>query len=203
MSTKLYADDRCITEFFSANELREMARQESIEHKEEKKICNCPNCGAPVSSYICEYCGTEFEKPKKKLTDEETRESFAEFARKQRQAEIQASQEWQTQNLLNTINSYNVNSQIMNMRDSINASVSNQFCSLHDQMHYIASMQTNVYPVKNNIEQKIPTNKKDDAKEAPVSEADEELTTVLILFIIGMVLFTLFVVGVTWIYNLS
>ena len=22
------------------------------------KSCNCPNCGAPITSYICEYCDT-------------------------------------------------------------------------------------------------------------------------------------------------
>lgn len=70
-STKLYADSRCIAEFFSANELREMVEHDLIKHEEEKKIYNCPNCGAPITSYICEYCGTEFEKPKKKLSDEE------------------------------------------------------------------------------------------------------------------------------------
>jgi DNA-directed RNA polymerase subunit RPC12/RpoP len=152
-STKLYADSRCIAEFFSANELREMVGRDLIEHKEEKKICNCPNCGAPITSYICEYCGTEFEKPKKKLSDEEMRESFAEFARKQRQAELHASQEWQTQNLLNTINSYNVNTQIMNMQNSINSAMALQTCSLRDQM-YNASIQTNIYPANHDIEQK-------------------------------------------------
>lgn len=26
-------------------------------------MTNCPNCGAPISGYICEYCGTTFEDP--------------------------------------------------------------------------------------------------------------------------------------------
>lgn len=164
MSAKLYADDRCIAEFFSANELREMAGQESIKLKEEKKIHNCPNCGAPLASDICEYCGTEFEKPKKKLLDAEMQDFFGEtiarkqklideLKRQQRRAELQVSQEWQTQNLFNAINGYNVNTQIMNMQDSINASMALQTCSLHDQM-YNASMQTNIYPVNHDIEQK-------------------------------------------------
>jgi len=25
-------------------------------------MTNCPNCGAPVTSYKCEYCGTVFER---------------------------------------------------------------------------------------------------------------------------------------------
>lgn len=29
-----------------------------------KKSYNCPNCGAPVTGPRCEYCGTQFEKPK-------------------------------------------------------------------------------------------------------------------------------------------
>lgn len=160
MRTRLYADDRCIVEVFPPNELREMAWEESIDHKKEKKICNCPNCGAPVNSYICEYCGTEFEKPKKKLSDEEARESFADFARKQRLAELQASQEWQTQKLLNSL-------------------------------------------MNNNIEQEIPISKDGNVEDTPVLEADKELATVLMWFMIGMVLFTLFAIVVTWIYNLS
>lgn len=170
-------------------------------YAEEKKICNCPNCGAPLTSYICEYCGTEFEKPKKKLSDEEMRESFAEFTRKQRQAELQASQAWQTQILLNTINGYNVNTQIMNIQSSINASMSNQICSLHDQMRN-ASIQANIYPANHDIEQKIPIDKDGNVEDTPVSEADKELATALMWFMIGMVIFTLFVIIVTWIYNL-
>ena len=26
---------------------------------------NCPNCGAPVKGYRCEYCGTPFEGPRR------------------------------------------------------------------------------------------------------------------------------------------
>lgn len=190
-------------------ELREKTGYNKVDSKEEKKICNCPNCGAPITSYICEYCGTELEKPKKKLSDEELRESFAEFVRKQklvdelkrqqRQAELQASQAWQTQNLLNSLNSYIVNTQIMNMQDSINASMTSQTCSLHDQM-YNVSMLTNVYPT-GRIEH-IPIGKDGNVEDTPVSEADKELATALMWFMIGMMIFTLFVIVVTWIYNL-
>jgi len=198
VSYKLYADDRCV------EEIAENPREEI-----QKKPCNCPNCGAPVSSYICEYCGTEFEKPKKKMSDEEMRESFANFVRKQklvdelkrqqRLADLQASQEWQTQNLLNALNIYGVNTQIMNMRDSINTSMALQNCSLRDQM-YNASMLTNVYPT-GRIEH-IQIDKDGNIEDTPVSEADKELLTVLKWFMIGMVLFTLFVIVVTFIYNL-
>lgn len=205
MSSKLYANDRCVAEVFSPNELREMAGHNIIEHKKDKKICNCPNCGAPINNYICEYCGTEFENPKKKLSDEEMRESFGEFARKQKlieelksqqkQAELQASQEWQTQNLLNALNIYGVNTQIMNMQDSINASMAYQTRSLHDQM-YNASVPTNVYPNSDDetIVKKEPDNH--------ISKADEELASAMTIFMIGMVLFTIFAIVVTIIYNL-
>lgn len=211
MSTKLYADSKCIAEFDSMDVTKNgtyFPPQKdgystvtiNTDQEIKKKPHNCPNCGAPITSYICEYCGTAFEKPKKKLSDDEMRESFAELARKQRQAELQASQEWQTQNLLNTINRYNVNTQIMNMRDNINSVIAYQTCSLHDQMRS-ASMLTNVYPT-GRIEH-APINKDGNVENTPVSEADEELVTLLILFIIGMAVFTLFVIGVTIIYNLK
>ena len=219
MSYKLSNDDAlrisdvmvklCELELASSNDLREKAGYKKKDSKEEKKIYNCPNCGAPISSYICEYCGTEFEKPKKKMPDEDMRESFANFVRKQklvdelkrqqRRTELQASQEWQTQNLLNALNIYGVNTQIMNMQDSINASMALQNCSLRDQM-YNASMLTNVYPT-GRIEH-IPINKDENIEHTSVSEADEELAEALIFCMIGMVLFTLFAIVVTFIYNL-
>ncbi len=100
MNTKLYADGRCIAEFDSMDATQNgtyySPSQEdgyssvTINTNQEikKKSCNCPNCGAPITSDICEYCGTEFEKPKKKLSNEEMRGSFVEFVRKQKQAEL-------------------------------------------------------------------------------------------------------------------
>lgn len=42
---------------------------------------NCPNCGAPITSYRCEYCGTKFESP---LENElKTRIEYLNFRRKQ------------------------------------------------------------------------------------------------------------------------
>lgn len=209
-NTKLYADNRCIAEFdlmvATQNGTYSPSQKDgyssvtiNTDHEIKKKPHNCPNCGAPITSYICEYCGTEFEKPKKKLSDEENDSHLLNLQEKLRQAELQASQEWQTQNLLNTINSYNVNTQIMNMRDSINSVIAYQTCSLHDQM-YNASILTNVYPT-GRIEH-IPIVKDGNVEDTPVSEADEELATALTWFMIGMVIFTLFVIGVTVIYNL-
>lgn len=195
MSSKLYANDRCIAEIFSPNEFQETTGHDSIKCKKEKKICNCPNCGAPINSYICEYCGTEFEKPEKKPSDEEMRESFAEFAKKQRQAELQAVQEFQTQWLLNTLNRYNANTQIMNIQDSIQASIMS--CQL-------SNFQTQIDQANHNIYQHIPNTETID-KEEPgisISKADDELASAMTIFMIGMVLFTIFAIVVTVIYNL-
>ena len=30
-------------------------------HSDTNKTTNCPNCGAPITSSKCEYCGTDFE----------------------------------------------------------------------------------------------------------------------------------------------
>lgn len=132
MSYKLYADDQCVAEI-----------AENPSEKIQKKPCNCPNCGAPITSYICEYCGTELEKPKKVLTDEEKRESFADFVREQKLAQMKAYQS-----------------------------------------------QINISPYQGPKEEK------------KSKSADEELVEALMLFMIGMVLFTLFAIVVTFIYNL-
>lgn len=29
---------------------------------------NCPNCGAPITSAVCEYCGTHHAQDKKQVT---------------------------------------------------------------------------------------------------------------------------------------
>lgn len=183
----------CKLELASRNELREKTGYAKV-NPQEKKICNCPNCGAPISSYICEYCGTEFEKPKKVLTDEEKRESFVEFARKQQLNQIQASQEWQKQQILNTLNTYSVQTQIANIRDSVNAHTI-QTCSLQDSMKAYQS-QISISPYQG------PKVKEKPKEEKKAKTADEELAEALIFCMIGMVLFTLFVIVVTFIYNL-
>ena len=30
-------------------------------HSDTNKTTNCPNCGAPITSSKCDYCGTDFE----------------------------------------------------------------------------------------------------------------------------------------------
>lgn len=176
-------------------ELREKVGYEKANRKEkEKKICNCPNCGAPISSYICEYCGTEFEKPKKVLTDEEKRESFASFVREQKLAQMKASQEWQTRQILNTLNTYSVQTQIANIRDNIGTRML-QTCNFQDSMITFQS-QINVSPYQGPKEESRPQ------EEKKTKSADEEIVEGLMIFMVGMLIFTLFCIGVTVIYNL-
>lgn len=42
----------------------QLIKLESLKPKEEYSltITNCPNCGAPITSKVCEYCGTHFSK---------------------------------------------------------------------------------------------------------------------------------------------
>lgn len=183
MSYKLYADDQCIAEI-----------AENPSEEIQKKPCNCPNCGAPISSYICEYCGTEFEKPKKVLTNEEKRESLANFVREQKLRQIQTSQEWQTQQLLNTLNTYSVQTQIANIRDSINTHMLQTYNFKDSMMAY--QSQINISPYQGPKEESRPQ------EEKKTKSADEELVEGLTFFMIGMVLFTLFAIVVTFIYNL-
>lgn len=126
-------------------------------------------------NYICEYCGTELEKPKKVLSDQETRESFVKFVRQQQQAQLQASQIAQTQQIINSLNAYSSQTQIMNIRDSINM--------------YQSQMISSPYQGPKLEEDKSTT-------------ADEEVAHFLWICLVCMILFALFVIGVTIIYNL-
>lgn len=100
MSIKLYTANRCVTEFGSMKPTQNGTYSPSQEdgyssvtintdQETKKKPCNCPNCGAPINSYICEYCGTE-------VKHYEPTENLDDLIRQRRLAEIQASQEFQT-----------------------------------------------------------------------------------------------------------
>ena len=34
--------------------------KEIVVYINKSKVCNCVNCGAPLTSYKCEYCGTTY-----------------------------------------------------------------------------------------------------------------------------------------------
>ena len=42
------------------NKIATWTAYKSAAAKDNKNIINCRNCGAPVRSYICEYCGTVY-----------------------------------------------------------------------------------------------------------------------------------------------
>lgn len=87
-SIKLYADNICVAEVFqayddgliSAGALRELIADaqpilttdsyQALYSANEiragilKRETNCPNCGAPITSHKCEYCGTVFDRDK-------------------------------------------------------------------------------------------------------------------------------------------
>ena len=42
------------------NKIATWTAYKSTTAKDNKNITNCRNCGAPVRSYICEYCGTVY-----------------------------------------------------------------------------------------------------------------------------------------------
>lgn len=71
-SIKLYADNVCVAEvlqayddgLISANTVRELIADTQSIHRDIPVQTNCPNCGAPITSYKCEYCGTVFDRNK-------------------------------------------------------------------------------------------------------------------------------------------
>lgn len=44
------------------DKLKECIDYINKKHDEQikNKLINCPNCGAPITDYMCEYCGTVF-----------------------------------------------------------------------------------------------------------------------------------------------
>lgn len=69
-SIKLYADNVCVAEVFqayddgliTANAVRELCSNARPIHRDIPVQTNCPNCGAPITSHKCEYCGTVFDR---------------------------------------------------------------------------------------------------------------------------------------------
>lgn len=149
VSSKLYANNRCIAECdesmtITQNGTYSPSQEDgynsvtiNTEQEIKKQSCNCPNCGAPISGYICEYCGTE-------VKHYEPTEDLDDLIRQRRLAEIQASQEFQTR------------------------------CLLKDK----------------------------EKPDISISKADEEFVSTIFVFMIGMVLFTIFAIVVTIIYNI-
>lgn len=191
MSIKLYANDRCIAECDGTMKITQNGTYSSsqedgyssviinTDQETKKKPCNCPNCGAPISGYICEYCGTE-------VKHYEPTEDLDDLIRQRRLAEIQASQEFQTRCLLNTLNNFTIDTQIMNIQDSINTAVDSKTNCQHIPIN------------KNNDDETIAEKEPD----ISISKADEEFVSTIFVFMIGMVLFTIFAIVVTIIYNL-
>ena len=62
---------------------------------------NCPNCGAPITGPICEYCGTTYESP------EYHAEKIADAKREIKRLELEMAQIAQTQQLLSVIKPFN------------------------------------------------------------------------------------------------
>lgn len=56
--TKQYINLECLSYF--CKKMKEYVDMK-IELGVNKRV-NCPNCGAPITSMKCEYCGTDFEK---------------------------------------------------------------------------------------------------------------------------------------------
>lgn len=122
---------------------------------------NCPNCGAPVTSYICEYCGTVLKKPDKtaKVLDKICE---LELERKEKAVQdlsrlvVQTSQELQTQCLLDQLNYYGIDTQIRNMRDSINVGMASQVCNIQQSMlNTYVQTQANIYTCSHDIYQEV------------------------------------------------
>lgn len=74
---------------------------------------NCPNCGAPISGPVCEYCGTRHARTYSEAnlyTDDKLYMSlqipFNSFQREYANIQTQIAQAEQTQYLLSTLNSF-------------------------------------------------------------------------------------------------
>lgn len=75
---------------------------------------NCPNCGAPITNYICEYCGTVFDNSEVATLYADSQKMLNQLTERQRQYEMEkacaelkaAISEQNNQIYLNCINSF-------------------------------------------------------------------------------------------------
>ena len=106
-SVKLYADNVCFAEFFqayddgliTANTVRELCSNVQPIHRDISVQTNCPNCGAPITSHKCEYCGTVFDQNAEDSLQKQREECHRLRAELQR-AQMNASIVDQTNSLL-------------------------------------------------------------------------------------------------------
>lgn len=120
----LYADNVPIITFRS-----------SVENKRDipkPKICNCPNCGAPKTGPICEYCGSV-------LDQAEIDRQEQELAEKQRQYE-ELLRRWQ-QSVINA----ELNQPIMNRMNYYNHELSQSCCDTRTQISQQSIVQSQDY----------------------------------------------------------
>lgn len=154
MSCKLYANNVCVLEV-----------DENPNKVSQHDLYNCPNCGAPLKHNYCEYCGTVFKrsdgvsKTLDKLCEMELERKNRELD-EYRQRIRDVNRDYQTQALLNQLNVYSIDTQIMNIRDSINTSMASQVSNLHQGM--LNSMLQTSSMLVNNGSQQISSIQKSD-----------------------------------------
>lgn len=101
-----------------------------------KDLLNCPNCGAPVSGFKCEYCGTVFY--------EKRDDDLSDLNEKMRLAMINISQYDQTHNILNSIRPLHYNG-ILSCND-IRQSIQTSINELNRFQYQNLRASTNIYP---------------------------------------------------------
>lgn len=95
-------------------------------------LCNCPNCGAPVTGPICKYCGSVLDQDKIDRQEQE-------LAEKQRQYE-EMLRRWQ-QSVINA----ELDQSIMNRMNYYGYSMSQCCCDTRTQMMQQSSIQSQDY----------------------------------------------------------
>lgn len=150
MSCKLYANDVCVLEV-----------NENPDKVSQHDLYNCPNCGAPLKHNYCEYCGTVFKrsdglsKTLDKLCEMELERKNRELD-EYRQRIRNVNRDYQMQTLLNQLNAYSIDTQIMNVRGSINTGMASQMCNIQQSMlNANASTQANIFTCNHNICQEM------------------------------------------------